>query len=79
MPEIISPDCSMNFLILIELTLVEFDVAAQQKPGIRQQPGITSVIVGCRTPEQAVANAQASDWDLSDQELRTISSLKLSS
>ena len=39
------------------------------------QPGITSAIVGARTPEQAVENAKAGDIQLSDDELATIRSV----
>jgi len=36
------------------------------------QPGITSAIVGARTPQQAVENAQAGDIQLTPGELTTI-------
>lgn len=41
---------------------------------VRQQPGVTSVLVGCRNSEQVKANLLALDWDLSAQELDRISS-----
>ena len=31
-----------------------------------KQPGVTTALVGVRTPEQAVMNAAASEWELSD-------------
>ena len=37
-----------------------------------QQPGITSALVGARTPEQAEANAGASDVELSPEEIERI-------
>lgn len=36
------------------------------------QPGITSVLVGARNPEQAISNAEAGDWELSNDELDDI-------
>lgn len=39
---------------------------------VRQQPGITSALVGARTSEQAKQNAAAADWDLSEDEIRKI-------
>lgn len=33
------------------------------------QPGISSVLVGARNPRQAVENAEAADWELSNDEL----------
>lgn len=41
---------------------------------IRQQEGITSVIVGCRNKEQVKQNASAADWDLSEADLERIES-----
>ena len=35
---------------------------------VLKQPGITVALVGAKTPEQAVMNAQAADWELSDEE-----------
>ena len=37
-----------------------------------QQPGITTALVGAKTPEQARSNAEAGDWELSADELRRI-------
>jgi len=37
-----------------------------------RQPGITSALVGSRTPEQAASNAEAADVTLSEDELRRI-------
>lgn len=39
---------------------------------VRQQPGITSALVGARNPRQAEANAAAGDWQLSPEDLTTI-------
>ena len=39
------------------------------------QPGVTSAIVGARTPAQAVENARAGDIQLSDDELARIRSV----
>ncbi|MFW6288037.1 MAG: aldo/keto reductase [bacterium] len=39
---------------------------------VRQQPGITSALVGARTPEQARENADSANWDLSEKELKEI-------
>jgi aryl-alcohol dehydrogenase-like predicted oxidoreductase len=39
---------------------------------VRQQPGITSALVGARNPQQAEANAAAGDWQLSAEDLTTI-------
>jgi aryl-alcohol dehydrogenase-like predicted oxidoreductase len=38
----------------------------------RQQPGITSALVGARNPKQAEANAAAGSWQLSADEMATI-------
>ena len=38
----------------------------------RQQDGVTSVLVGARTAEQAIMNAGAGDWTLSKEELDSI-------
>ena len=35
---------------------------------VLKQPGITVALVGAKTPEQAVMNAQAADWALTDEE-----------
>ena len=35
---------------------------------VLKQPGITVALVGARTPEQVIMNAQAADWELSDEE-----------
>ena len=37
---------------------------------IRQQPGITSVIVGCRNPQQVKANVAALSWEFDPEQLR---------
>jgi aryl-alcohol dehydrogenase-like predicted oxidoreductase len=39
---------------------------------VRQQPGISSALVGARNPQQAEANAAAGDWQLSSEDLTTI-------
>jgi aryl-alcohol dehydrogenase-like predicted oxidoreductase len=39
------------------------------------QPGITSVLVGAKSTEQAVSNAEAAEWELSNDELETIDEL----
>jgi len=39
---------------------------------VRQQPGITSALVGARSPQQAEANADAGSWQLSAEELSGI-------
>ncbi len=39
----------------------------------RQQPTVASVIVGCRNSEQVINNAKAADWDLSENELGSLS------
>ncbi|OGO06827.1 MAG: hypothetical protein A2Z76_00050 [Chloroflexi bacterium RBG_13_56_8b] len=39
---------------------------------VRQQPGITSALVGARSPQQAEANAAAGSWQLSAEELSGI-------
>ncbi len=39
---------------------------------VRQQPGITSALVGARSPQQAEANAAAGSWQLSSEELASI-------
>lgn len=39
---------------------------------VKQQEGITSVLVGCKTPEQAAENAKAGDWNLSQEEIAEI-------
>jgi aryl-alcohol dehydrogenase-like predicted oxidoreductase len=39
---------------------------------VRQQPGVTSALVGAKNPQQAEANAAASDWQLSSEDLTTI-------
>jgi aryl-alcohol dehydrogenase-like predicted oxidoreductase len=39
---------------------------------VRQQPGLTSALVGARSPQQAEANAAAGDWQLSSEELSSI-------
>jgi len=38
----------------------------------RQQPGITSALVGARNPQQAEANAVAGNWRLSNEDLSNI-------
>lgn len=37
-----------------------------------QQPGITTALVGMKSPAQAIANASAADWMLTDEELHLI-------
>lgn len=52
------------------------DIAREQnKPQVQvainwvlKQTGITSALVGCKTPEQAVMNVGAGDWELSDED-----------
>lgn len=39
---------------------------------VRQQPGITSALVGARSPKQAEANAAAGSWQLSAEEMASI-------
>ena len=39
---------------------------------VRQQPGVVSVLTGCRTVEQLRQNAAATDWSLSPQQLARI-------
>ena len=39
---------------------------------VRQQPEVTSVLVGCRTPQQLKENAAAVQWELSTQEFQEI-------
>ena len=39
---------------------------------VSQQEGMSTALVGCKNPAQAVQNAQAGDWDLSAQELERI-------
>ena len=39
---------------------------------VRQQPGVVSVIVGCRNAQQVKDNAPAADWSLSEQQLKEI-------
>lgn len=39
---------------------------------VLKQPGVTVALVGVRTPEQAVMNAGAGDWELSDEENQRI-------
>lgn len=41
---------------------------------VNQQPGITTALVGMKTPEQAISNAEAGDWELSKEELMLINS-----
>ncbi|HOY10261.1 MAG TPA: aldo/keto reductase [Candidatus Omnitrophota bacterium] len=41
----------------------------------RQQAGVSSVVVGCRTAQQVNDNMAAADWDLSDEELEGIGRL----
>ena len=38
-----------------------------------KQPGITSVLVGARSPEQVEENVKASAFDLNDEEISLIS------
>ena len=42
---------------------------------VRQQPGVTSVIVGCRTAQQVNDNIPAADWELTIQEMESIARL----
>ena len=39
------------------------------------QPTVTSCIVGAKTPEQAVYNAAASEWIISEDDLDEISTI----
>jgi len=39
---------------------------------VTQQSGITSALVGARTPEQIEINAGAGEWELSQEELQQI-------
>ena len=41
---------------------------------VNQQPGITTSLVGMKTPEQAISNAEAGNWELSKEELMLINS-----
>ena len=40
---------------------------------VRQQKGITSVLVGCRTVEQVIQNTRSVTWDLTEDELNRLS------
>ena len=40
------------------------------------QPGVTSAIVGAKSPEQVRHNAMAADWRLSDADLREIDEIQ---
>jgi aryl-alcohol dehydrogenase-like predicted oxidoreductase len=42
---------------------------------VRQRAGITSALVGARSPEQAEANAAAGNWQLSSEEMSSIEKL----
>lgn len=42
---------------------------------VRQQPGLTSALVGARSPQQVEANAAAGDWQLSSEELSSINKI----
>lgn len=42
---------------------------------IVQQSGVTTALVGARTPEQVEMNAAAGDWELSEEELKRIESV----
>jgi len=42
---------------------------------VRQQSGITSVLVGARSPQQAEANTAATSWQLSAEELASINKI----
>lgn len=44
---------------------------------VRQQPGVVSVLVGCRTAQQVQENAGAASWDLSEKDLGDISSIEI--
>lgn len=39
---------------------------------VAQQKGMSSALVGCKNPKQAIENAAAGDWSLSDGEMATI-------
>ncbi|MFW5980636.1 MAG: aldo/keto reductase, partial [Halanaerobiaceae bacterium] len=39
---------------------------------VRQQNGVTSVLVGAKNPEQAAENAAAADWNLTETEIEKI-------
>ncbi|MFA5261337.1 MAG: aldo/keto reductase [Candidatus Omnitrophota bacterium] len=42
---------------------------------VRQQPGVSSVVVGCRTGQQVNDNMSATDWDLSEENMESIAQL----
>jgi len=39
---------------------------------VNQQEGVTSALVGAKTPEQAEQNAGAGEWELSEEHLKRI-------
>jgi methylglyoxal reductase len=41
---------------------------------VNQQEGVTTALVGAKTPEQAEQNAAAGEWELSCEQLNTIES-----
>jgi aryl-alcohol dehydrogenase-like predicted oxidoreductase len=41
---------------------------------VNGQEGVTSALVGARTPQQAAANARAGDWELTSEELAALTS-----
>jgi aryl-alcohol dehydrogenase-like predicted oxidoreductase len=45
---------------------------------VRQQKGVLTAIVGCRTPEQVAENVASVGWDLSDSELQAIGGVHFS-
>jgi aryl-alcohol dehydrogenase-like predicted oxidoreductase len=45
---------------------------------VRQTPGVSSVLVGCRTPEQVRQNVGTVDWTLTDEEINAINQRVLS-
>lgn len=43
---------------------------------VRQQPGIMTVLAGCRLPSQVISNMSAADWELSKVEIEAIRKIK---
>lgn len=43
---------------------------------VRQQPGVLTVLAGCRMPSQVTANMAAADWELSASEIISINSIR---
>ena len=44
---------------------------------VRQQPGVMTVLAGCRDPQQVKENCLASDWDLSSEELEQLKKVEI--